>query len=56
MPEQRHEIEAETILAQIGTLDVAAVSPQTRQLIAQALEAAERRGREMAASLKESSG
>jgi len=56
MPEQRHEVEAEKILAQIGTLGAAAASLQTRQLIAQALETAEKRGREMSASVKESSG
>lgn len=56
MPEQRHEIEAEKILAQIGPLGTAAASRQTRQLIAQALETAEKRGREMSAGLKESSG
>lgn len=55
MPEKRHEIEAERILAQI-LRQGAAISPQTCQLIAQALETAEKRGREISASMKESSG
>jgi len=55
MPERRHEAEAEKILAQIGSQGRAA-SRQTRRLLAEALEQAERRGREMLASLKESSG
>jgi len=49
MPEQRHRDEAERILAQI-------IDGQDRRLLAEALEQAERRGREMFARLKESSG
>jgi hypothetical protein len=55
MPETRHETEAEQILARIGTKD-RRTSLQTRRLLAEALEKAERRGREMSARLKESSG
>ncbi|WP_166802082.1 hypothetical protein [Microvirga pakistanensis] len=55
MPERRHEAEAEKILAQIGSRNRAAAR-QTRRILAEALERAERRGREMLASLKESSG
>lgn len=55
MPEQRHQMEADQILAKIGRQGSAS-SLKTRQLIAQALEMAEKRGREMSARLKESSG
>lgn len=55
MPDQRYEMEAEKILAQIDAQD-SAIARQMRHLIAQALETAEKRGREMSARLKESSG
>lgn len=56
MPEERHESEADTILAQIPGAQDRETSPQARRLLAEALERAERRGREMFARLKESSG
>jgi len=57
MPEKRHELEAENLLAQLGatTPDERALSQGCR-LLAEALERAERRGREATASQKESSG
>lgn len=58
MPERRHEMEAEKLLAEIGAAyapDDHAVS-QGRRLLAEALEKAERRGRERSGSEKESSG
>ncbi|MCG7392184.1 hypothetical protein MHY87_04620 [Microvirga sp. ACRRW] len=55
MPDKHHEAEAEKILAALAKKDQAAAL-QTRLLLAQALEQAEQRGREMFANLKESSG
>jgi hypothetical protein len=57
MPERRHEVEADKILAALSVTlpDQQAIS-QGRQLLAQALEQAERRGRQMLGSQKESSG
>jgi hypothetical protein len=57
MPERRHEMEAEKILAQMNAHmpDGEALS-QGRQLLAEALERAERRGRQISGSQKESSG
>lgn len=55
MPDKRHETEAEKILVKLGMRNH--VGPdETRLLLARALEQAEQRGREMAASQKESSG
>ncbi len=51
MPDKGHETEAEKILARIGNQD-----DEIRLMLVAALEQAERRGREMSASLKESSG
>jgi hypothetical protein len=56
MPEERHESEADTILVQISGAQDHGTSPQARRLLAEALERAEKRGREMFARLKESSG
>jgi hypothetical protein len=56
MPEERHESEADTILSQIPGAHDRETSPQARRLLAEALERAEKRGREMFARLKESSG
>lgn len=56
MPEKRHEAEADTILAQIRGAQDHEAPPQARRLLAEALERAEKRGREMFARLKESSG
>ncbi|WP_160310502.1 hypothetical protein [Microvirga vignae] len=56
MPEERYEAEADTILAQIPGAQDRETSWQARRLLAEALERAERRGREMFARLKESSG
>jgi hypothetical protein len=56
MPEQRHKDEAETILAQIVATQDRKVPPHAQGLLAEALEQAERRGREMFAKMKESSG
>ena len=56
MPEERHEAEADTILAQISSAQDHEAAPQARRLLAEALERAERRGREMFARSKESSG
>ncbi|PVE26417.1 hypothetical protein DC522_01245 [Microvirga sp. KLBC 81] len=56
MPEERHEAEADTILAQITGTQDRETSPQARRLLAEALERAERRGREIFARSKESSG
>ena len=57
MPDTRHEIEADKILA---TLSVSSPDDQTlsqgRRLLAEALERAERRGRQISGSQKESSG
>ena len=55
MPERRHEVEADRILARIAMRDHAAARRMHR-LLAEALEQAEKRGRETLASLKESSG
>jgi hypothetical protein len=55
MPEGRYEAEAEKILAQMRFTKPIA-SPESLRVIAEALEQAERRGREMSARLKESSG
>jgi hypothetical protein len=55
MPEGRYEAEAEKILARMHAVGSNA-SSETLRLIAEALEQAERRGREMSARLKESSG
>ncbi|SCZ04546.1 hypothetical protein [Microvirga guangxiensis] len=55
MPDRHYEVEAEKILATLSTHDHSA-SQETRRLLAAALEQAERRGREISASLKESSG
>ncbi len=57
MPERRHEAEAEKILAELSSSERNMhSSPKTRRLLAEALERAERRGREISARLKESSG
>jgi len=57
MPDTRHEIEADKILAElsVATPDEQALS-QGRRLLAEALERAERRGRQLSGSQKESSG
>ena len=57
MPEKRHELEAEKILTEMNALvpDSGAVE-QGRRLLAEALEQAERRGRQSYGSQKESSG
>ena len=57
MPDTRHEIEADKILAalSVATPDEQAQS-QGRRLLAEALERAERRGRQISGSQKESSG
>ncbi len=57
MPERHHEKEAEKLLTAIvlrGDDDQA--RSQSRRLLAEALERAERRGRERSGSEKESSG
>ncbi|WP_230531245.1 hypothetical protein [Microvirga roseola] len=59
MPDRRHTMEAEKLLAQMGiTLADTRSLPQRRRLLAEALERAERRGRGtmMSGSEKESSG
>jgi hypothetical protein len=57
MPETRHEMEAERILA---TLSAAMPDEhtlmQSRRILAEALERAERRGRQISGPQKESSG
>jgi len=57
MPETRHEMEAERILAPLSTAmsDEQALM-QSRRLLAEALERAERRGRLVFAHEKEASG
>jgi hypothetical protein len=57
MPEARHEAEAERILAALSaaTPDEHAVM-QSRRLLAEALERAEQRGRQIFGHGKESSG
>jgi hypothetical protein len=55
MPEGRYEAEAEKILAQVRAARPV-TSSESLRVIAEALEQAERRGREMSARLKESSG
>jgi hypothetical protein len=57
MPDTRHETEAEKILAalSLSMTDEQALS-QSRRILAEALERAERRGRQMLGSQKESSG
>jgi hypothetical protein len=57
MPETRHEIEAERILATLSTAmpDEHALM-QSRRLLADALERAEQRGRQFSGHQKESSG
>ena len=57
MPDTRHEIEADKILAELGVAapDGQALS-QGRRLLAEALERAERRGRQISGSQKEASG
>ena len=57
MPETRHEMEAERILATLSTAmpDEHALM-QSRRLLAEALERAERRGRQLFGHQKESSG
>jgi hypothetical protein len=57
MPDTRHETEADKILAELSvdTPDEQALS-QGRRLLAEALERAERRGRQLSGSQKESSG
>lgn len=57
MPDARHEMEADKILA---VLSLSAPDEQSllqgRRLLAEALEQAERRGRQISGSQKESSG
>src|SRR5690242_17725023 len=57
MPETRHEMEAERILATLSTAtpDEQALM-QSRRLLAEALEQAEQRGRQISGHRKESSG
>jgi mannose/cellobiose epimerase-like protein (N-acyl-D-glucosamine 2-epimerase family) len=57
MPDRRHEVEAERLLAELGAVtgDSQTLS-QGRRLLAEALEQAERRGRERSGLDKESSG
>jgi hypothetical protein len=57
MPETRHEMEAERILATLSTAmaDGHALM-QSRRLLADALERAEQRGRQFSGHQKESSG
>ncbi len=57
MPDTRHETEAEKILAalSLSMTDEQALS-QSRRILAEALERAERRGRQMLGSQKEPSG
>jgi hypothetical protein len=55
MPKGRYEAEAEKILVQMRSPKPVA-SPESLRIIAEALEQAERRGREMSARMKESSG
>jgi hypothetical protein len=57
MPEPRHEMEAERILALLSTAmpDEQALL-QSRRLLAEALESAEKRGRQISGHRKESSG
>jgi hypothetical protein len=57
MPETRHEMEAERILATLSTAmpDEHALM-QSRRLLAEALERAEQRGRQFSGHQKESSG
>lgn len=57
MPETRHEMEAERILATLSAAmpDEHALM-QSRRLLAEALERAEQRGRQMSGHQKESSG
>jgi hypothetical protein len=53
MPETRHKAEAEKILA---TLSTSMPDEQSRRMLAEALETAERRGRQLSGREKESSG
>jgi hypothetical protein len=53
MPETRHEAEAEKILA---ILSGSIPDEQSRRMLAEALETAERRGRQISGREKESSG
>jgi hypothetical protein len=57
MPERRHEVEADRLLAALNAdpSDREAAA-QGRRLLAEALEQAERRGRQVLGSQKESSG
>lgn len=57
MPETRHEMEAERILATLSAAmpDEHALM-QSRRLLAEALERAEKRGRQLSGHQKESSG
>jgi hypothetical protein len=56
MPERRHKDEAKTLLSQIVAAEDRKAPLQAQRVLAEALERAERRGREMFAKLKESSG
>jgi len=57
MPEPRHETEAERILAQLSAATPNEQSLlQSRRLLAEALERAEKRGRQISGHQKESSG
>ena len=53
MPETRYEAEAEKILA---ALSASMPDEQSRRMLAEALETAERRGRQISGREKESSG
>jgi hypothetical protein len=55
MPQEQYEAEAEKILAQVRAAK-ALTSSDSLRVIAEALEQAEKRGREISARLKESSG
>jgi len=57
MPDRRHEMEAERLMAEMGAYvpDSRALA-QSRRVLAEALERAERRGRQNSGNQKESSG
>jgi hypothetical protein len=57
MPDKRHEMEAAKIIAEMGAcLTDSRALAQSRRVLAEALERAERRGRQSSGSEKEASG
>ena len=57
MPDKRHEMEAAKIIAEMGAcLTDSRALAQSRRVLAEALERAERRGRQPSGSEKEASG